>query len=255
MVSKIKSLPWSLIMVIILGISCISIFFYADIKLKSRDKENEILKKEILAKDTLINHGNGDYSKLVNNFETQKSLNDSLKKNNKELYDIIKKNGEKTISNTSIVFVPIDKDTESKGTIDKKDSTFSYNAFYPDEKKPFISYKSKINLNTQEVKSSWKFNPIDVNIVVTEKENGMWNSHIDAPDYFKVNKLTVNALPKEEIANVKTKKIDFYGGVGVIKINENIKPTINLGIGNKKWLLTGGYGGKETYNVGLMRKF
>ena len=255
MFSFLKKISWPIIGMGILGVVCIGLIIYGLSVLKKKDNDNILLKKEILAKDTLINHGNGDYSKLVNNFETQKSLNDSLKKNNKELYDIIKKNGEKTISNTSIVFVPIDKDTESKGTIDKKDSTFSYNAFYPDEKKPFISYKSKINLNTQEVKSSWKFNPIDVNIVVTEKENGMWNSHIDAPDYFKVNKLTVNALPKEEIANVKTKKIDFYGGVGVIKINENIKPTINLGIGNKKWLLTGGYGGKETYNVGLMRKF
>ena len=60
--------------------------------------------KEIVKNSKLIKEKDGQYSKLVNNFNTQKDLLKQLKEENKDLYKTIKKNDEKLlmINNTLV---------------------------------------------------------------------------------------------------------------------------------------------------------
>lgn len=232
-------------------------------QIKELTTDKEKLEKEILEKDTMIVYGKGVYSKLVNQFNTSKNLNDVLKRENKNLFEQIQKNKERILSNTGFTVSMKPKETLSynvkilvkENDNGLKDSTFNYTAKYPTDVNPFIEYEGNVDYKNKLVRSKWNFNPAKVNVVLTEKENGMWNTYVDAPEYFQIGDLTVNSLPKAEIVKVKEKKVSLYGGAGYMRMGDNSRPSVNVGVGTKKWLLTGGYAGKNAHNITLMRKF
>ncbi len=64
------------------------------------------------------------------------------------------------------------------------------------------------------VTGNWNFNKLKFSVILTEQKNGMWATRIDGPDYLKVDSIKVNALPKDKIADVNSKKFYFLAGAG-----------------------------------------
>lgn len=256
---KYKTVLFSLILCV--GVLVLfKIFTYNDIA-----AENSALKLEILKKDSLIQHGEGEYSKLVNYYSTKTILNNQVKESSPNLFNVIKDNKETILSNTSanLTFKPKSGTVVIKDENIQKDSIFSFSSFYPSKEKAFIKYDASVNPSQKTVDEKWTFNELKINVILTEKENGLWNTYLDAPEYVTVNNITVNSLPPTAYSSqtIKNPLIKFYIGAGARSNTQNIKdytkltPTANaiMSIADKV-LLEGNIGTDKQIGAALLIK-
>lgn len=170
---------------------------------------------EIIKKDSLKKVAEGKYSKLVNTYSNKKELTEIVKTSSPEIFGLIKKNNERILSNTSLNF-SLKPKTDTTKTI-LKDSVYTFTSFYPKKENAFIQLDGSLDTKTNKLSEKWKFNNINIDIVLTEKEDGLWNSYLNGPEYIKVNSMQVNSLPAKEYISKedKIKSIIVYGGFGV----------------------------------------
>ncbi len=207
-------------------------------ELKKITKEKDILRKEIIKKDSLEKINDSVYRKLVNDYETQKSLLDKTEKISKDLAKKIKDNKEniKIVVETGFTFKP--QENKNKA-IEISDSIINIKSQYP-LTNPFIKYDANINLLNKNIIEKWDFNEIPLNLIITEKQNGLWESYIVGNENMIVKKLTVNTLPLVTKPKEKENFINYYGGLGVIKIKDKTDITLNAGLTiGKKVMVTG----------------
>jgi hypothetical protein len=189
------------------------------------EKTNTAYKLEVLKSDSLTKVSETQSTKLVNDTNTIKDLRekiDSLGIKLKEKPKIV----------TEIVYVPkeIDKPVDD---IDIVGDSLTVRDTYPDSIKPFIRYFNKISLETKKGISEWRFEPIEMSLVLSQREDGIWKYDIKAPLFINITDLEINATPLD------TPDPDNFGwiiggGLGTELLNQNGYARFEGGIRWKK---------------------
>lgn len=236
-------------------------FIKPNMALNELKKQNEILKKEIIAKDTLQKLADGKYSKLVNTYNSASDLNKILRDSMKLVSDSISKRKERVlfVDQNNITFK---NKTGKSVAVANSDSTYSFSSYYPDKTNFFIQHDGILNTKTKSVADAWKFSNVNLNVVVTERKDGLWDSYIDGPDFLKVNSVKVNSLPAEKYVpkSEQPKSLVFYGGLGlrgnpdVIITNKDllIKGAITY---KDKYMIQADYGTDKKVGLGVLVSF
>jgi len=194
--------------------------------------ENDILIKKILSLDTLVKEQDGSYRKLVDSYNTEKDLKNKLKNQNEDLYKIIKKNDEKLlmISNAAVTFKnEIDKNIKVNIKSDSSSSVIDFVSKYPSNEFNndwFIEYHGKTyifigadkNIKIDSVIGKWVFNKFNLDIVLTEQDDGIWKYYLKGPEYLKVDDIKINSIPKKRFSQEDNKKFSILLGVGYKKV-------------------------------------
>lgn len=204
--------------------------------------------KEIVKNSKLIKEKDGQYSKLVNNFNTQKELLKSLKEENKELYKTLKDNNEKILMINKSVISLREKVIEGFGKFDPKDSNLiNLSLKYPEDKDWFISWDGSIHTKTAHYQGNWSFGQLPLKIILTETERGLWNNRIIGPEWLIVDEMEINALKPEEISQPyvpQPRNLGFILGGGYIhSFDSSIPKSLSVGVGlyfkNESLILNG----------------
>ncbi|CAB4159300.1 hypothetical protein UFOVP699_84 [uncultured Caudovirales phage] len=200
---------------------------------KDANKQADDLKKSILALDKLQKEKDGQYSKLVNYFNTERDLLNQLEDQNKDLKNTIKKQDERLLSISNAVITLDAKVVSGFGQIDKKDTNkVNFSLKYPDEKDPFIFWDGWVNRRTAAYGGKFTFGSLPISIVLTEESRGLWKSRLIGPSWLKVDSMTINSIPPVEYAIEKPKKLQWLVG-GSYHMGLNSAPNavgINFGV-------------------------
>ena len=192
--------------------------------------------KEIVRNSKLIKERDGQYSKLVNNFNTQKDLLKQLKGDNKDLYKLIKKNDEKLLMLGNTLLTLRSEVNQGFGKFNPNDSNLiDLKLKYPNDGDWFISWDGTIHKKTAFYKGEWKFGKLPLQIVLTQTSQGLWNSRLIGPDWLIVDSISVNALKPSEIPTPNEPKPKLHGfilGGGYVRgINSNNVNGLSVGVG------------------------
>jgi hypothetical protein len=199
-----------------------------DLKDQIAQNHRDILKADRTKKDN-----DGQYSKLVDFFKTQKELNQQLKEQNKQLYDRLTSQGERLLMiNNSIISL---RDEISQGDVepDPIDSNIiKLDLKYPNSSESFINWNGKIDTKNLTYLGEWKFGKLPLQVILTETSNGMWSSKLIGPNWLIVDSMTVNSLPPSEIAKpVEYTKLGWVFGGGYSKSLTDNQGAISVGGG------------------------
>jgi hypothetical protein len=189
--------------------------------------------RDILAADRLKKDDDGQYSKLVNFFKTQKELNEQLKKQNIELYERITNQGERLLMiNNSIISL---KDEISQGDVepDPVDSNIiKLDLKYPNSSESFINWNGKIHTKNLTYLGEWKFGKLPLQVILTETSKGMWSSKLIGPSWLLVDSMTVNSLPPDKIVKpIEYTNLGLVFGGGFFKSLTTNQGAISIGGG------------------------
>lgn len=187
---------------------------------------------EVINLDKTKKEADGQYAKLVDNFETEKSLNTSLKVTNKDLYTTLKKKDEKILILNDIV---ISMEAEASSGVAKVDvndtNSINLSLRYPKADSSFINWDGSISINTKEYFGEWTFGHLPVQIILTETKRGLWNSRFIGPSWMTVDSMEIKSLPVESIATIeKERTFGFIIGGGFLN-NMNINGSNGIFIG------------------------
>ena len=187
--------------------------------------------KMIVQLDKTTKEGDGQYTKLVNYFNTEKDLNKDLKEQNKELYKLIKEQDEKLlILNNSIISLRGQLD-EGFGSINEEDTNkIDIKLNYPNDEDNFITWDGFVNRENAFYKGEWKFGELPLQIIMTETNRGLWKSRLVGPKWLKVDSIEVNSLPlpiKKEESNLSL----ILGGGYINSFNNTIPNAVSIGAG------------------------
>ena len=204
-----------LIVIIILGVT------YFFINQAQNQKEYMALRKEVLAKDSLVKVRDGEFTKLVNDMATKKDLDKIVKEASADAYKDIKGNKEKIINNTGISIRPTTKVRIDTVYVDKN-GTRRFTSYYPSIDSSFITHKSVITGNLAE--NTWEFKPLKLNVVVTQQKDGMYRARLIGPNWIQAEEVTVTSLPMSPMTQKNFKLL--LGASGNYSVKED-----NFGIG------------------------
>jgi uncharacterized membrane-anchored protein YhcB (DUF1043 family) len=194
--------------------------------------QTDDLKKSILVLDKLQKERDGQYSKLVNYYASEKQLLNQLKADNLSLYKSIKKQDERLLSISNAVITLDSKIVKGFGEIDKKDTNkINFSLKYPDEKDPFIFWNGWVNKRTAAYEGNFSFGKLPISVVLTEESRGLWKSRIVGPEWLRVDSMNVNSLPPVEYAIEEPRKIQWLVG-GNYSLSFNYAPnSVGLNVG------------------------
>lgn len=208
-------------------------FLYS--KLNNKDNLlSDLERKMQIERDSLKEHYEGRYSKLIDDYNTEKSLNKDLKEHNKKLYDEIKDSNDRIVSLTKTVLKLKDgtKVITLPEPIKEKD-TLSF--YYPNKDSSFVTHTLMFE-NLKTIRSNWEFKPIKLDMVVTETEKGIFKVDIDTEKFIEVSSFEMKSLPMTPITRPTkdyfkwtygagiwkdpyTYGVDLYGGVKLGNVN------------------------------------
>lgn len=237
-----------ILLIIILSVFCVSQYF------SNKETQDTLIqyKNVIIESDSLRKVSDGHYQRLVDDRNTQKDLRDLLKDQNKELFELLKTQNKKPISytiiqakpETKIDTIPIIKETKD-GQVIK-----SFDSFYPTKENYFANHKGVIG--EESIQEEWNFRELEIGLVISEKEKGLFEADLDAPDWLKVNKIEVNSLPLE---NIKKDNFDWVLGVQGGLNFTNYTPVVDLegGIRLKNTMVTLIGNTNKEFKIGLKK--
>lgn len=211
-------------------------------------------KSELIESDSLRKISDTKYQKLVDDRLTNKELISYLKSTNKELYDIIKSENKKPISYTIIQAQPETKTETIPINKEERDGQIftTFYDYYPNKINPFIKYSGEIY--TDSIKGKFDFNSLDIGIVISEKQKGLFEADLDAPEWLNVKKLEVKSLPLEK---VDTKNFSLLAGGSTGLSLTTYRPVFEgkFGFSTKKsiWIVEGNT--NSEVKIGLLKKF
>jgi len=187
--------------------------------------------KTIIGMDKLKKEDDGQYSKLVNYFNSQKDLNNQLKEQNKELYNLIKKQDERLLMINNTIITLRDEVTEGFGSINKDDTNrIDLKLQYPDAKNSFITWNGFVNRKTAFYRGEFSFGKLPLQIVMTETDRGIWKSRLIGPEWLIVDSMEINSLPLP--TPEKQSYFSLLFGAGYQKsFNTSITDALSLGFG------------------------
>lgn len=194
-------------------------------------KEIQMGNRIIVEMDKTTKESEGQYTRLVDYFNTQKELNQQLKNQNKDLYKLIKKQEESLIMVNNTVISLQGQLTEGFGNINQKDTNMiDLELKYPNEGDNFISWNGYVNRNNAFYSGEWSFGKLPLQIVLTETKRGMWKSRLIGPEWLVVDSMEINSLPLP----TTEEKSDFdllLGGGYISSFDSNRPNGISVGTG------------------------
>jgi len=213
----------------------------------------DILTQVISQRDSTLSY----YSKMVDNFDvTERDLRKQLSKINKEFAEKIKDSEERILSLSEYNIELHRKiDTFAIENAEIKDGvlTFDIQDYYPDEKNYFIKYTGYVQapvtggIYNPVIAREFSFNPIKINMVMTETTKGAWKYNIlDAPEWIALGSMEVLSLPPSEYKPASERGMQYLVGGGILKMYQGRSYlTLSAGAEYKGWQLlgTGGVGG------------
>lgn len=195
-------------------ISFIGTIFYL---FEQKNKQIRSLKNEVIEKAVLIKESEGMYSKVVNDLAKEKELKQKIESEFQELSKILKERKERPVQIVEqILQMPFRIDTVNVyDTIIQEKSTQIATFYYPDQNDYFasvdVSFQGGIGIG------KFNFNPLPVNLVVTQKDNGLYTAYAESHDFIEFSKVDVNTLPMEPQFPDKPYKFYLGGGIGYIE--------------------------------------
>lgn len=212
---------------------------------KKLDEKDLAYKKEVLKSDKLEKINETQYRKLVADTATIK-----------ELRGIVDNLGIKLTEKPKVVevvkLVPVEVNKPIDGVIVKEDSV-SITDYYPKEENYFAKYTNNFNLNTKEGLSKWSFNPVTMSIVLSQREDGIWQSDVKVPDFIEVSDVDIVATPLEIYKNNFGWILGASYGKDFNKDSEFIR--ISGGFRYKKTYIDIGASSNETVDFGVKFEF
>lgn len=181
-----KKYVYGFIILLVLSIAYYGYNVYTNL-IKEKEKvklENRVLK---LKNDSIRKIETGYYRRLVADTATKKELKDKIKDLDFQLEN------REPITLTEYIFIPISKEGDAEVAI--KDSIVDIKDFYPEKENPFIEYTNRLNINSKSSESNFKLNPIEIRILLTQKEDGMFEQDIQLPDFLEISKLDIESVP------------------------------------------------------------
>lgn len=236
---------------IYLGIITLLIISLIWMRISNANNINNVLSdlnestKKVVSLSKTIKEQDGQYSRLIDTYNTQNELNKKLLTSNKDLYKQIRSNGER-LHQLSDIIATFENKSDS-GVVNGDDSIINMSIFYPDKNDWFINWSGSIFVNDKVYKGNWEFDDITLQAIITEEENGLWRGRVIGPDFLVIDSISVNSLP---IVQKKDKKIKLFMGMGYyhsmddnpssIKISSGVswknKTFISLGVTTDKKL-------------------
>lgn len=235
---------------IIIAILALMIMYLAFFK--KDDDKYDTLRREMVKSNTLLKVSEGNYKKLVDDYNTSSDLMDSLLKTNKDLHKDIEKSNDKVVSLTQVLFklkdraIHLEPGKDISEVLEKKDTL---DFFYPDEVDPLITHSISF-VSERSIYSMWKFNAIPLDLVVTETSSGVFETNLSTNPFLEVTSLKVNTVklkpdtaPKERIfgwaygagvwKSPTSIGVDVYGGVRVKNTNIllRVQPSVDPQVG------------------------
>ena len=210
-------------------------------------EKDGIYKAIVLEKNALQKVSETQYTKLIDDRKTAKELNEVI-----DSLGIKLKEKPKVIIKTVVVVKPAE-DKPIDEVIIKGDS-LSIKDSYPDKLFPFVEYTNKIDLKTGQGLANWKFYPININITLSQREDGIWKSDVQVPSYIAVESLDILARPLD------IPKIDNFGWILGASFGKDMSDDtefvrLSAGFRYKKVYLDAGASSNQNLDLGLKFEF
>mgnify|MGYP003654526179 FL=1 len=174
----------------------------------------QIVRKQVISKDSLKKISDGYYQKLVADTLTSKQLTDLAAQ-------ITELKNRKPISVTKTIIQPIEVLKETDNIVVEQDSVFIED-YYPKKENAFLKYNNRFSLKTQKGKSTFKFAPIVLNQVVTKKDNGLYQVDFKGPDFLELKSIDIQTEP------MAPQKVDNWGTLVGVEYGQNLETSTNI---------------------------
>lgn len=210
-------------------------------QLKNITELTQQYKQELLDRDQLIKVQDGQYKKLVEDTYTQRELMKEIKEQNKQLHQSIKDQQKQIVA-----LIALQQSFTKKTDTVYVNKDQSFTDYYPDKDQWFIKYQSTVVSDSTRV-GDWDFGKMNIDLVITEKQTGLFEVDVSGPSYIEVTSLEVKSIPLEEISpdnfgwllggsmqyNLidSSPQIDVYGGFRYKKSNWFVKATTQGAVG------------------------
>lgn len=210
-----------------------------DKKLEKAYKENRTLK---ISKDELVKVNDEQYRKLVGDTLTQRQLN--------KIVDSLKlKLDAKPTTIIETVFVPVNDSGEIDDVIVLNDS-ITIEDYYPNKENYFVKYFAKIAISTEDGIGEFSFSPIKLNLIISQKEDGIYQLDTKTPNWLLINNINIQSIP------LTPTKIDNFGwivGGGYGKDYNTFENYLKLSAGFrwKKFYLLGNVSTNNNIDIGV----
>lgn len=126
------------------------------------------------------------------------------------------------VTQTKYKFKYIEKDIDSLQLLE---DTLKIVDYYPNKNKPFVTYKSNINLNTKKGISSFNLEPIEIKGVIAQRKDGLFDYDIKVPDFIEVSSIDIQSIPLEK---EKPKNISYIVGSSIGRDLDSKKTFYNI---------------------------
>ncbi len=234
--------------ILIIILAAIAVVFW--IQKRSAEKKifetQQEIRKETIAKDSLIKISDGYYQKLVADTLTRQQL----KKLAEEIVDL---KNRKPVSVTTTIIQPVEVLKETDNITKEGDSIFIED-YYPQKENYFLKYTNRLSLTTERGLSNFKFAPISLTQVVTEKEDGLYQVDFKGPDFLEVQSLNIQTEPMADPI------IDKWGTLIGIEYGKNLESKeslieLNVYQRYKKFYLGGSVSSNKDVKAGIKIEF
>lgn len=199
------------------------LFLQKEVTVIKKTKTINTFRKELIVRDSLIKITNGLYQSAIQDFYTEKELNEELKNKNKELYREIKELKQTILAYQSITIKPKDKQDTIyiEGEID-----YQYvEAIYSHKDSVFVKFTRNYLINGYV--DNWKFNPVGIDIILIETKDNFFSAIIDTPDWLEIQSHSIKTIPLPK----KIDNFDWYTGVGIGSTYPLKIPVLKLDLG------------------------
>lgn len=174
----------SILIIIIIALLGIGFFTYNRMQNKI-DESREEVRKSIIKQDSL-RYVNGEYRRLVGDTATVKELRDRIRELQLQVEDpiIIEK----------IVFKPVDT-VKLIDSIYINEGIAYIDDYYPNKENYYVRYSNHFSLDNLTGNSEWRWQNIDIDLAISQNEDGTFETTLRAPEFIRINQLEVTALP------------------------------------------------------------
>ena len=197
-----------LILILLILVGCLIISNH--VNKKAKEKAQIELRTEKLRGSSLEKLSEGYYRKLVADSLTKKELIKLSK-------EIIELKGREPVVVQKIKFIPKPKEKKIDTVKKEKDSIFIVD-YYPSKENSFLKYTNRFSTKTQTGNSKFDLNSIDIDIVMTQRKDGMFEANIKTPKFITVQNVDIQSIPL--IYNQPKK--DNYGILVGINYGKNL---------------------------------
>ena len=220
----------NLVSFILLGVVVVLLITFFQIKKDNQHLQEQVIayQKEIIQLDTLRKISDGNYSKLVDIFKTEKDLMSDLKKSYIEVYNHVKSNNEKLLA-LNQYFISFKNKLDSGIATLKDSNSYEMKLFYPDQSDWFVNWNGIISKNTGNYNGAWNFGQLKFGVTLTQQTNGLFKSYITGPKFLMLDSIKVESLPP--VIPLKERNLEFLLGGGYRFNIDQTKKAFVIGAG------------------------